>query len=121
MSKPWAVEGCTWKITPSSVSASSITVVTPPDLYVFAENKGVYRGTLTLALVGVTQGGYTVPAPVLVTVTATGANTLASALPVALQGDFGNGSGTGVSGGSSVPITFTIEVDDAGQTSVYDE
>ena len=121
MSKAWAVEGCTWKIEPSSVTASSVTVTTPPDLYTFVEDKGVYRGNLTLSVVGVAQSGYTVPTPVIVTVTATGNSTLASGLPVVLQGDFGNGAGTGISGGSSLPITFKISVDDAGQTYVYDE
>ena len=121
MSKLWAVDGCTWKITPSTVTATGITVITPPDAYILVDGNGVYRGNLSLSVAGVAQSGYTVPNPVVVTVTATGDNTLASGLPVALQGDFGNGSGTGVSGGSTLPITFKIEVDDPGQDAVYDE
>lgn len=122
MSKEIAVAGCTYKITPSTVTGV-VAPVTAPSTSCFIDNKGIYRGAVQVSVSGVTQGAYVVPTPVIVTLTSSDSETMTDGMATLLKGDAGNGSGVGVEpiDGNTQTITFTVTIDDPGQAVVLDD
>lgn len=113
-----AVLGCTVSII-SEQTATTISITTPPSSDIAVNGKGVYFGDIDVALTAITAGSFTC-AEGTITIEATGANVLEGAKKAVLKGDSGTKTLTFTesSSGTTMEISVTVQVTDAGQTDV---
>ena len=115
-----AVKDCTISIKDTSISATSIQITTSPSSDNFVGDKGIYFGTISVTLSGLTKDNL-VCATGIITVDGTCSDILDSSNKQAVQqGDSGSAEleFTDSSSGTTTPIVVEIEVSNAGQADV---
>lgn len=116
-----AVKDCTISIKDTSISATAIQITTLPSSDNFVGDKGIYFGTISVTLSGLTKGNNLVCATGIITIDGTCSDILDSSNKQAVQqGDSGSAEleFTDSSSGTTTPIVVEIEVSNAGQTDV---
>lgn len=115
-----AVKDCTISIKDTSITATAIQITTPPSSDNFVGDKGIYFGTISVTLSGLTKGNLTCATGVI-TIDGTCSDILDSSNEQVVQkGDSGSAEleFTDSSSGTTTAIEVEIEVSGAGQTDV---
>lgn len=113
-----AVKGCKIRITDVSITASAITIITEPSEKVLVDNKGVYKGTISVQLTNMSKGSYSLPSGVIV-INGTADAVLCEGESSVQKGDKGSAVFTFKDSDNEPSIvTVEIEIYDSGQTSV---
>jgi len=119
-----AVEGCTVQVVAPAQGTVSIT--SQPSMKAKADGKGIYAGQLQISVSGLTQGssGTATPGSATGAISPTASKTKAGTQLVLRVGDRVDGlvaSDAQMPAGSSTapsPITFSVEITEAGQTKM---
>lgn len=113
-----AVQGCAISIKTLGVSATNITIATLPSSDMFVGAKGIYFGTISVVLTGMTKGSLACPTGTI-TIDGTNSDVLDDGGNKAVQkGDKGSAAFTFANSDTSETVEVKIEITNAGQTDV---
>lgn len=98
---------------------ASVSITSLPSTKSKINEKGVYKGTINVLVVGAFTSTCTQTAPFPSTISPTATKTKADGQEVIREGDSGSATVAGVlSGGGACTITVNFSIDDAGQDKV---